>query len=78
MTAHGNDTGPPTGRRRMNRSRVIIATAATGSLVVGAALAAFMVAGPAGARLPAPTASRQGPPAPPIAVSSPALRAASG
>ena len=49
MTAHGNDTGPPTGRRRMNRSRVIIASAATGSLVVGAALAAFMVAGPAGA-----------------------------
>jgi hypothetical protein len=49
MTAHSNDTDPPTGRRRMNRSRVIIASAAAGSLVVGAGLAAFLVVGPTGA-----------------------------
>jgi hypothetical protein len=49
MTAHSNDTDPPTGRRRLNRSRVIIASMATGSLVVGAGLAAFLVVGPADA-----------------------------
>jgi hypothetical protein len=49
MTAHSNDTNSPTGRRRMNRSRVIIASAATGSLVAGAGLAAFLVTSPAGA-----------------------------
>jgi hypothetical protein len=52
MTAHSNEIDPPTGRRRMNRSRVIIASAATGGLVVGAGLAAFLVAGPAGASTP--------------------------
>lgn len=49
MTAHSNDTDPPTGRLRLNRSRVIIASVATGSLVVGAGLAAFLVVGPADA-----------------------------
>ena len=71
MNAHSTETDPPTGRRRMNRSRVIIASAAAGSLVVGVGLAAFLVAGPAGAStssangIPAgfPTTSNSGIPA---------------